>query len=218
MSAAPGRSPSCRLATQRGWQRKSPAFRARRSTSPSRIAAVERLTILRPDDWHLHVRDGEMLKAVLPYTAKNFARAILMPNLIPPVRTMAECIAYRERVMTAVPESMKHAICAGIGLLIALIGFEWSGIVVGAPGTLVTLGHLGSPPVLLAIGTLWLSAGPPIGLWPAVYWLPGLNFIRVASRFTLLGVLCFAVLAGVGFDRFAARLTPRRRTIRLPRT
>jgi hypothetical protein len=66
---------------------------------------------------------------------------------------------------------------------------------------------------LLALVTLWLSASPPIGLWPAVYWLPGLNFIRVASRFTLLGVLCLALLAGFGFDRFAARLTPRRRTI-----
>jgi adenine/guanine/hypoxanthine permease len=60
--------------------------------------------------------------------------------------------------MTAVPDAMKHAICAGIGLLIALIGFEWSGIVVDAPGTLVTLGHLGSPPVMLAIGTLTLMA------------------------------------------------------------
>ena len=48
-----------------------------------------RITIRKPDDWHLHVRDGEMLKAVLPYTAKNFGRAILMPNLIPPVRTTA---------------------------------------------------------------------------------------------------------------------------------
>jgi hypothetical protein len=66
---------------------------------------------------------------------------------------------------------------------------------------------------LLAIGTLWLSASAPIGLWPAVYWLPGFNFIRVASRFTLLGVMCLAVLAGFGFDRCAARLTPRRRTI-----
>src|SRR6202020_2167122 len=66
-----------------------------------------RITIRKPDDWHLHVRDGEMLKAVLPYTAKNFARAILMPNLIPPVRTMAECIAYRERVMAAVPPGAK---------------------------------------------------------------------------------------------------------------
>jgi dihydroorotase len=66
-----------------------------------------RITIRRPDDWHLHVRDGEMLKAVLPFTAKNFGRAILMPNLIPPVRTTADCIAYRERVMAALPPGSK---------------------------------------------------------------------------------------------------------------
>ena len=59
---------------------------------------------------------------------------------------------------------------------------------------------------LLGIATLWLSAGPPIGLWPAVYWLPGFNFIRVASRFTLLGMLCLAMLAGFGFERLAAIL------------
>ena len=64
---------------------------------------------------------------------------------------------------------------------------------------------------LLLLATLWLSAGPPIGLWPAVYWLPGLNFIRVASRFTLLGVLCLAILAAFGFDRWTARLSSRRR-------
>jgi hypothetical protein len=64
---------------------------------------------------------------------------------------------------------------------------------------------------LLAIGTLWLSASPPIGLWPVVYWLPGFNFIRVASRFTLLGVLCLAVLTAFGVERLAARLSPRRR-------
>src|SRR6202021_789318 len=63
-----------------------------------------RITIRKPDDWHLHVRDGEMLKAVLPYTAKHFGRAILMPNLIPPVRTTADGIAYRERVMAALPK------------------------------------------------------------------------------------------------------------------
>jgi dihydroorotase len=63
-----------------------------------------RITIRKPDDWHLHVRDGEMLKAVLPHTARNFGRAILMPNLIPPVRTTADCIAYRERVMAALPK------------------------------------------------------------------------------------------------------------------
>jgi dihydroorotase len=63
----------------------------------------QRITIRKPDDWHLHVRDGAMLKAVLPYTAKHFGRAILMPNLVPPVTTTAEAIAYRERVMAALP-------------------------------------------------------------------------------------------------------------------
>src|SRR6266704_1003291 len=63
----------------------------------------ERITIRKPDDWHLHVRDGAMLKAVLPYTAKHFGRAILMPNLIPPVTTTKDAIAYRERVMAALP-------------------------------------------------------------------------------------------------------------------
>jgi len=66
---------------------------------------------------------------------------------------------------------------------------------------------------LLGLATLWLSAGPPIGLWPAVYWLPGFNFIRVASRFTLLGMLCLAMLAGFGFERLAAALPVRRRRI-----
>jgi len=67
-------------------------------------------------------------------------------------------IGLRERVMTALPDSLKHAISAGIGLLVALIGLEWSGIIVGAPGMLVGLGRLNSPPVLLAIGTLALMA------------------------------------------------------------
>jgi dihydroorotase len=62
-----------------------------------------RITIRKPDDWHLHVRDGAMLKAVLPYTAKHFGRAILMPNLIPPVRTTKDAVAYRERVIAALP-------------------------------------------------------------------------------------------------------------------
>jgi dihydroorotase len=62
-----------------------------------------RITIRKPDDWHLHVRDGAMLKAVLPFTAKNFERAILMPNLVPPVATTADAIAYRERVRAALP-------------------------------------------------------------------------------------------------------------------
>src|SRR5579862_4923788 len=63
-----------------------------------------RITIRKPDDWHLHVRDGEMLKAVLPHTAQHFGRAILMPNLVPPIRSTQEAIAYRARVMAALPK------------------------------------------------------------------------------------------------------------------
>src|SRR5438046_918153 len=64
---------------------------------------TQRITIRKPDDWHLHVRDGAMLKAVLPFTARHFGRAILMPNLIPPVTTTKDAIAYRERVLAALP-------------------------------------------------------------------------------------------------------------------
>jgi dihydroorotase len=64
---------------------------------------TDRITIRKPDDWHLHVRDGEMLKAALPFTARHFGRAILMPNLLPPVRTTADAIAYRKHVMEALP-------------------------------------------------------------------------------------------------------------------
>ena len=64
------------------------------------------LTITRPDDWHLHLRDEEMLAAVLPDSARRFARAIVMPNLKPPVRTVAEAAAYRERILAALPEGM----------------------------------------------------------------------------------------------------------------
>ena len=63
-----------------------------------------RITIRKPDDWHLHVRDGAMLKAVMAFTARHFGRAILMPNLIPPVATTKDAMAYRERVMAALPQ------------------------------------------------------------------------------------------------------------------
>jgi dihydroorotase len=65
---------------------------------------TDRLTIRRPDDWHVHLRDGAMLAQVAPHTARQFARAIVMPNLSPPVTTMAEGIAYRDRIMAALPE------------------------------------------------------------------------------------------------------------------
>jgi dihydroorotase len=61
------------------------------------------ITITRPDDWHLHLRDGEHLRAVLPDTARRFARAIVMPNLRPPVTTTAAALRYRERVLAALP-------------------------------------------------------------------------------------------------------------------
>jgi dihydroorotase len=64
---------------------------------------TDTLTIRRPDDWHLHLRDGAMLRAVLPWTAKVFARAIVMPNLVPPVTTSAAAAAYRERILSALP-------------------------------------------------------------------------------------------------------------------
>ena len=62
------------------------------------------LTITRPDDWHLHVRDGAVLADVVPHTARQFARAIIMPNLRPPVTTTSQALAYRERILAAVPE------------------------------------------------------------------------------------------------------------------
>ena len=65
---------------------------------------TRKLTITRPDDWHLHLRDGEMLKGVLPETARDFARAIIMPNLVPPVVTARDAAAYRNRILEALPE------------------------------------------------------------------------------------------------------------------
>jgi len=67
------------------------------------------ITIRRPDDWHLHLRDGAMLRAVLPETARHFARAIIMPNLVPPVVTGAQAAAYRDRIMAALPAGMDFA-------------------------------------------------------------------------------------------------------------
>jgi dihydroorotase len=67
---------------------------------------MHQITLPRPDDWHLHLRDGAMLKAVLPETARPFARAIIMPNLVPPVVTLADAAAYRERILAALPEGM----------------------------------------------------------------------------------------------------------------
>ncbi|WP_164517181.1 dihydroorotase [Tabrizicola piscis] len=65
---------------------------------------MQEIVIQRPDDWHLHLRDGAMLRAVLPETTRHFARAIIMPNLVPPVVTAKDAAAYRDRILAALPE------------------------------------------------------------------------------------------------------------------
>lgn len=65
------------------------------------------ITLTRPDDWHLHVRDGAALAAVVPHTAQRFGRALIMPNLRPPVVTTAQALAYRERILAAVPQGVR---------------------------------------------------------------------------------------------------------------
>ncbi|PJI43498.1 dihydroorotase [Ferrovibrio sp.] len=69
-------------------------------------AAVD-ITIRRPDDWHVHLRDGDILKAVLPYTAAQFGRAVVMPNLKPPVTTIAQAASYRSRIQAAIPAGLR---------------------------------------------------------------------------------------------------------------
>lgn len=67
---------------------------------------TDTLTIRRPDDWHVHLRDGDVMRGVVPYTARQFARAIVMPNLSPPVTSVEACAHYRDRILAAVPEGI----------------------------------------------------------------------------------------------------------------
>jgi dihydroorotase len=67
------------------------------------MMAPDSITLIRPDDWHVHLRDGAMLQAVLPFTARQFARAIVMPNLVPSITTVAAAESYRERIRAALP-------------------------------------------------------------------------------------------------------------------
>ncbi|MDO9090610.1 MAG: dihydroorotase [Burkholderiaceae bacterium] len=67
------------------------------------MSSTDSITLTRPDDWHLHVRDGEPMRTVVPHTAAQFARAIIMPNLREPVTTTAQALAYRDRILAAVP-------------------------------------------------------------------------------------------------------------------
>src|SRR5262249_47517028 len=65
--------------------------------------STDTITLRRPDDWHVHLRDGAMLATVVPLTARQFARAIVMPNLVPPITSVAAARAYRERILAALP-------------------------------------------------------------------------------------------------------------------
>lgn len=77
------------------------------SVNKSSTNSINSLTITRPDDWHVHLRDDAIMASVLPHTARQFARAIVMPNLKPPVTTTALALAYRERILAALPAGMK---------------------------------------------------------------------------------------------------------------
>ena len=70
------------------------------------MTSPTRLTIRRPDDWHVHLRDGALLAGVAPWTARQFARAIVMPNLSPPMTDVAGVAAYRDRILAALPEGI----------------------------------------------------------------------------------------------------------------
>jgi dihydroorotase len=74
-------------------------------TSPPNT--MQEITLTRPDDWHLHVRDGAALQAVVPHTAAQFGRAIIMPNLRPPCSTAAQALAYKQRILAAVPPGVQ---------------------------------------------------------------------------------------------------------------
>jgi dihydroorotase len=69
--------------------------------------SIQTLTIKRPDDWHVHLRDGQVMQTVLPFTARQFGRAIVMPNLVPPVTTAQQALAYRARIVEAVPKGLE---------------------------------------------------------------------------------------------------------------
>jgi dihydroorotase len=76
------------------------------STTEPNAELTTKLTITRPDDWHVHVRDSDALRTVVPHTAAQFGRAVIMPNLRPPVTTAAQALAYKQRIQAAVPEGV----------------------------------------------------------------------------------------------------------------
>ena len=97
------RGPAARLA-RRAASRRPPVRAARRGLAAA--ASADELTITTPDDWHLHVRDASKIASVVPFTARAFGRALIMPNLVPPVRTVQDAAAYRAQILAAVPEGV----------------------------------------------------------------------------------------------------------------
>ena len=96
-------SPRAAFCTANAAQRSAAPFGRRAGQTPPRPRFMNRLTIQRPDDWHVHLRDGVVLKSVVKFTAERFGRAIVMPNLKPAVTTTAQASAYRARIMAALP-------------------------------------------------------------------------------------------------------------------
>ena len=97
------RGPAARLA-RRAASRRPPVRAARRGLAAA--ASADELTITTPDDWHLHVRDASKIASVVPFTARVFGRALIMPNLVPPVRTVQDAAEYRDQILAAVPEGV----------------------------------------------------------------------------------------------------------------
>ena len=97
------RGPAARLARHAA-SRRPPVRAARRGLAAA--ASADELTITTPDDWHLHVRDASKIASVVPFTARAFGRALIMPNLVPPVRTVQDAAAYRAQILAAVPEGV----------------------------------------------------------------------------------------------------------------
>ena len=97
------RGPAARLA-RRAASRRPPVRAARRGLAAA--ASADELTITTPDDWHLHVRDASKIASVVPFTARAFGRALIMPNLVPPVRTVQDAAEYRAQILAAVPEGV----------------------------------------------------------------------------------------------------------------
>ena len=103
LTCIPRYGPVARLARRAASRR--PAVRAARRGLAA-AASADELTITTPDDWHLHVRDAAKISSVVPFTARVFGRALIMPNLVPPVRTVTDAAAYRDQILAAVPEGV----------------------------------------------------------------------------------------------------------------